>query len=59
MGWEQKPCSHGFASKSMYEQSACEWREPNGKYNNKHKAVRPDSLKSINFINRKGVDFHA
>ena len=24
MGWEQKPCSHGFASKSMYEQSACE-----------------------------------
>ena len=31
----------------------------NGKYNNKHKAVRPDSLKSINFINRKGVDFHA
>ncbi|HJC34251.1 MAG TPA: hypothetical protein H9758_06595 [Candidatus Mediterraneibacter faecipullorum] len=35
------------------------WREPNGKYNNKHKAVRSDSLKSINFINRKGVDFHA
>ena len=43
----------------MYEQSACEWREPNGEYNNKYKAVPQDSLKSINFIIRKGVDFHA